>query len=246
MNIWQLGQNLNQGLRRVNALDALRVLWPIDFDIAEASELTTISDEFAKLARRQEIYRIPKSEEKQLPKPKKNWTTFASCKGLEDIYVKTFDGKHIGYYSSGDYYIVKHDLISIQGRYLPTVFTNGLAVTKMVAIGGSLLKHNTLIIGPLTATWNGAPILTGFPSQFHQPGLVTVDYDNEGVWVDAKLDSTNKRVVHVKIDDGTPKGLTVQVNRLTESPGNEYVNWKISMHSRHRQDGHCGNFTEHA
>jgi len=73
-----------------------------------------------------------------------------------------------------------------------------------------------------------------------------VDYDNEGVWVDAKLDSTNKRVVHVKIDDGTPKGLTVQVNRLTESPGNEYVNWKISMHSRHRQDGHCGNFTEHA
>merc|ERR1712079_980704 len=64
--------------------------------------------------------------------------------------------------SSGEYYIVKSGIISIQGRYLPTKFTNGLAVTKMVAIGGPLLKGNKLIIGPLAATWNGAPILTGF------------------------------------------------------------------------------------
>jgi len=232
MNIWQLGQNLNQGLIRVNALDAMRVIWPIDFDIAEASELTTISDEFAKLARRQEIYRIPKSEEKQLPKPKKNWTTFASCKGLEDIYVKTFDGKHIGYYSSGDYYIVKHDLISIQGRYLPTNFTTGLPVTTKLAIGGKLLQDNKLIISPSSVTWNGRRILEGFSSRFHRSGLLTVDYGKP----------SNKRTVYVNITDCLPEGLNVQVNRSIFSPGNGFLTWRISMHSRDGQDGYCGNF----
>jgi len=77
---------------------------------------------------------------------------FGTCLGWGDPHVRTFDGAGVSYYSSGEYHIVKSPDISIQGRYLPTVFTNGLAVTKMVAIGGSLLKHNTLIIGPLTAT----------------------------------------------------------------------------------------------
>merc|ERR1712156_762303 len=98
--------------------------------------------------------------------------------------------------SSGEYYLVKSGVISIQGRYLPTKFTNGLAVTKMVAIGGPLLKGNKLIIGPLTAEWNGAPILTGFPSHFNQPGLLTVDYDDVGVLVDAPMNASKKKIVH--------------------------------------------------
>jgi len=150
------------------------------------------------------------------------------------------------YYSSGEYYIVKSGPISIQGRYAPTKFTNGLAVTKMVAIGGPLLKGNKLIIGPLAATWNGAPILGGFPSHFQQPGLLTVDYDNVGALVDTALDPSKKKIVHVKISDGSPEGLTIQVNRWTASPGNEYVNWKIDMHARPGQDGHCGNFNSNA
>jgi len=75
-----------------------------------------------------------------------------TCLGWGDPHVRTFDGAGVSYYSAGEYHIVKSPDISIQGRYLPTVFTNRLAVTKEVAIGGSLLKHNTLIIGPLTAT----------------------------------------------------------------------------------------------
>merc|ERR1712194_1003307 len=130
------------------------------------------------------------------------------------------------------YYIVKSGVISIQGRYLPTKFTNGLAGTKMVAIGGPLLKGNKLIIGPLTATWNGAPILGGFPSHFDQPGIVHVDYDNVGALVDTAMDAAKKKIVHV--------------NRWTASAGNEYVNWKVSMHSRPGQDGHCGNFNGNA
>jgi len=180
------------------------------------------------------------------PPAKPAFGAFRACIGWGDPHVRTFDGARADYYSSGEYYIVKSPLISIQGRYLPTEFTNGLAVTKMVAIGGSLLKGNKLIIGPLTATWNGAPILTGFPSHFNQPGLLTVDYDNVGVLVDKPIDEAEKKIVHVKIRDGTPEGLTVQVNRWTESPGNEYVNWKISMHSQPGQDGHCGNFNGNA
>mmetsp|Transcript_55345 Transcript_55345/g.109994 ORF Transcript_55345/g.109994 Transcript_55345/m.109994 type:complete len:497 (-) Transcript_55345:84-1574(-) len=169
-----------------------------------------------------------------------------SCIGWGDPHVRTFDGMRADYYSSGEYYIVKSNVISIQGRYLPTKFTNGLAVTKMVAIGGSLLKGNKLIIGPLSATWNGAPILTGFPSHFDQPDIVHADYDNVGNLVDTALDASKKKIVHVKINDGSPEGLLVQVNRWTASVGNEYVNFKITMHSRPDQDGHCGNFNGNA
>merc|ERR1719492_646841 len=160
-----------------------------------------------------------------------------TCIGWGDPHVRTFDGMRADYYSSGDYYIVKSPIISIQGRYLPTKFTNGLAVTKMVAIGGSLLKGNKLIIGPLNATWNGAPILTGFPSHFNHSGFLTVDYDNVRNLVDTAMDASKKKTVQVKIDDGTPEGITVQVSRWFASPGNDYINWKISMHSRPGQDG---------
>jgi len=169
-----------------------------------------------------------------------------TCIGWGDPHLRTFDGTRADYYSSGEYYLVTSPLISIQGRYLPTKFTNGLAVTKMLAIGGPLLKGNKLIIGPLAATWNDVPILAGFPSHFVQPGLLTVDYDNKGELVDKALDESKKKIVHVKIGDGTPEGITVQINRWTASPGNEYINWKISMHSRPGQDGHCGNFNENA
>ena len=70
------------------------------------------------------------------------------------------------YHLSGVYYFIISGPISIQGKYLPTKFTNGLAVTKMVAIGGPVLKGNKLVTGPLAATWNGAPILGQLGSHF--------------------------------------------------------------------------------
>merc|ERR1711956_166247 len=38
-----------------------------------------------------------------------------------------------------------------------------------------------------------------------------------------------KKIVHVKIADGSPEGLLVQVDRWTASAGNEYVNWQIMI-----------------
>jgi len=173
---------------------------------------------------------------------------FGTCIGWGDPHLRTFDGKRADYYSSGDYYLVKSGSISIQGQYLPTKFTNGLAVTKMVAIGGPVLKGNKLVIGPLAATWNGAPILGQLGSHFSQPGLLTVNYDTSGALIDTTggVDASKKKIVHVKITDGSPEGISVQVNRWTASPGNEYVNWKIDMHARPGQDGHCGNFNGNA
>jgi len=173
---------------------------------------------------------------------------FGTCIGWGDPHLRTFDGMRSDYYSSGDYYLVKSGPVNIQAQYLPTKFTNGLAVTKMVAIGGPVLKGNKLIIGPLAATWNGAPIIVGLGSHFSQPGLLTVNYDASGALIDTTggVDASKKKIVHIKISDGSPEGLSVQVNRWTASPGNEYVNWKIDMHARSGQDGHCGNFNGNA
>jgi len=159
-----------------------------------------------------------------------------------DPHVMTFDGTRADYYSSGEYWIVKSDSLWIQGRYVPTDFTNGLAVTKTIAIGGPVLKGNKLIIAPTYTTWNNARVLTGFPSTFERPHLLHMAYDNVGALVDEAQDASQKHIVHVKIFDDTPEGIMVQVNRWLQSEGNEYINVKITMRSQPGQDGHCGNF----
>jgi len=159
-----------------------------------------------------------------------------------DPHIRTFDGTRADYYSPGEYWIVKTDVIWIQARYLPTKFTNGLAVTKMLAVGGPLLKGSKLIIAPTYTTWNGRRVLTGFPSHFDRHKLVHVDYDDQGALVDSALDATKKHVVRAGIFDGTPEGITIQVNRWLQTPGSEYINVRIRMHPRPGQDGHCGNF----
>jgi len=159
-----------------------------------------------------------------------------------DPHIRTFDGMRSDYYSVGEYWVVKSDDIWIQARYLPTKFTNGLAVTQMLAVAGPLLKGNKLIIAPTYTTWNGERVLTGFPSHFDQPRLVHLDYDNEGPLVDTAIDASKKHIVHAGIFDGTPEGIMIQVSRWLEAPGSEYINVKIRMHARPGQDGHCGNF----
>jgi len=137
---------------------------------------------------------------------------------------------------------VKSSDVHIQGRYLPTKMTSGLAVTKILAVGGPVMKGNLLFVGPRLAFWNGQEILQGFPSEFSEPGIVEMRLDNVGELLQKGRDGLAKHIVHIKVNDGTGEGLLIQVNRWTRPSEGDYINVKISMHSRPGQDGHCGNF----
>jgi hypothetical protein len=151
----------------------------------------------------------------------------------------TFDGLHSDYYTSGEFWIVKSSTVIIQGKYSPTHATNGLAVTKQVAVGGSNLKGHKLIVGEEHATWDGQPILTTFPSQFRDAdGLVSIVYNNVGQLLQPGREGKSLHVVHVSL----PGKMTMQINRWDEPGEGRYINTKITMSKQEGQDGQCGNF----
>jgi len=168
------------------------------------------------------------------------------CTIWGDPHIRTFDGARSDYYSSGEYWIVKSPNLWIQGRYLPTKMTNGLGVTKTIAIGGPMLKNSKLLISPTVTTWNGAQVLAGFPSSFGVPNVLDMRYDNTGMLLQKGRSGKPKHIVHVKLFDGSPEGIMIQVNRWTEAAEGEYVNAKISMRAIPGMDGHCGNFNNNA
>merc|ERR1711972_1172219 len=154
-------------------------------------------------------------------------------------HAMTFDGLHSDYYTSGEFWIVKSNTLIVQGKYSPTHATNGLAVTKQIAVGGSYLKGHTLIIGEEHATWNGQQILTGFPSNFKDPeGLVTIVYNGEGQLLQPGREGKTLHVLHITL----PGGVSLQVNRWNEAGEGRYINTKITMPKQPSQDGQCGNF----
>jgi hypothetical protein len=149
---------------------------------------------------------------------------------------------HSDFYSPGEYWIVKSSKVWIQGRYLPTRMTSGLAVTKTLAIGGPLLKGRKLFISADSATCDGQPILTGFPSSFSMAGVAELSYNGQGTVLQKGRGGKALHIVHIKINDGTPEGIMIQVNRWMEPGEGHYINVRIVMHAIPGQDGHCGNF----
>jgi hypothetical protein len=151
----------------------------------------------------------------------------------------TFDGLHSDYYTSGEFWIVKSTTVIVQGKYSPTHATNGLAVTKQVGVAGSFLNGHKLIVGEEHATWDGNPILTTFPSTFHDPdGLVNIVYNNVGQLLQPGREGKSLHVVHVNL----PGGMLMQINRWNEAGEGRYINTKITMSQQPQQDGQCGNF----
>merc|ERR1711972_919779 len=122
------------------------------------------------------------------------------------------------------------------GKYSPTHATNGLAVTKQVAVAGSFLKGHHLIVGEEHATWDGQQILTTFPSQFRDPeGLGEFVYNNVGQLLQPGREGKSLHVLHVTL----PGGVTMQINRWNEEGEGRYINTKITMPRQEGQDGQC-------
>jgi len=110
-------------------------------------------------------------------------------------------------------------------------------VMKEIAFGGSFLQGGTLIIGSITATYNGKPILTTFPSEFNEGG-VDAKYNSMGATMQKGREGLGMHSVHLSL----PAGLIVQINRWTEASEGNYINAKITMPPVPGQDGHCRNF----
>jgi len=156
--------------------------------------------------------------------------------------VDSFDHQHADYYTPGEYWLVKSQYVWIQARYLPIRATNGLGVTKVLAVGGPFLRGHKLFVGATWASWDGRPVLQGFPSDFSVPGLAEMHYNGQGRVMQDDRAGKPMHVVHLRLEDGSPEGLRIQVNRWTVAAEGNYINLKITMHAQPGQDGHCGNF----
>lgn len=163
-----------------------------------------------------------------------------TCLIYGDPHAMTFDGSHQDYYSSGEYWLVKSDTVWIQGKYEPTPMTNGLAVTKMIAVGGPFLKGHKLLINALENTlfFSGAaaqPILTTFPSSFHND-VIDIQYNAQGKILQKGRDGKPLHILHITL----PMGVKIQVNRWNEPGEGDYMNVEITMPAQPNQDGQCG------
>merc|ERR1712228_379617 len=129
--------------------------------------------------------------------------------------------------------------VQIQGRYLPTPVTNGLAVNKEIIIGGPFLQDHKLRISALGASYDGTPIITGFPDSWENANpSIKVTTDSSGELLQQGRAGKAMHVVHVSL----PLGVELQINRWNEAGEGDYINTKITMSKQPMQDGHCGNF----
>merc|ERR1719162_596071 len=77
------------------------------------------------------------------------------CLFWGDPHLVSFDGARPSFYGAGEFWIVKNDDVHIQGRYMGTKFTFGLAATQKVAIGGPFLKNHVIEIEPMEHRYGG-------------------------------------------------------------------------------------------
>jgi len=159
----------------------------------------------------------------------------SSCLIWGDPHIDTFDHSRADFYGEGIVWLVKSSQVHIQARYKATPFTNGLAATNAIAIGGPFLGGHVLKVGAMEdgqITWDNNPILTDFPSQFTMPGFGEVVYNGDGNLVDEAQSHLERHIVHVNLRE-----VHVQVMRW-----NNHINVRITMKQISGQDGHCGNF----
>jgi hypothetical protein len=159
----------------------------------------------------------------------------AVCQIWGDPHINTFDKGHADFYGEGIKWIVKSSDVYVQGRYKATPFTNGLAATDSIAVGGPFMQGHVLKVGPMETgqiTFDDQVILASFGT-FNAAGLGTVTYDDQGDLVDGAMSHLQRHIVHMAL----PAGVTIEVMRWSN-----HLNLRITMTPRQGQDGHCGNF----
>merc|ERR1719221_1261691 len=70
-----------------------------------------------------------------------------------------------------------------------------------------------------SATCDGQPILTGFPSSFSMAGVAELSYNGQGTVLQKGRGGKALHIVHIKINDGTPEGIMIQINRWLQPTG---------------------------
>eukprot|EP00419_Tripos_fusus_P009669 CAMPEP_0172655302 /NCGR_PEP_ID=MMETSP1074-20121228/546_1 /TAXON_ID=2916 /ORGANISM="Ceratium fusus, Strain PA161109" /LENGTH=191 /DNA_ID=CAMNT_0013469889 /DNA_START=85 /DNA_END=660 /DNA_ORIENTATION=- len=169
---------------------------------------------------------------------------FLDCSRRADFLAKRetiIDGKRVDCFEPGATWLVKADKVRIQAFGESTAYSSLKAVVKFVAIGGRALKGNVVAIGARHAALNGKRVF----QNVELPTVLKMMHRESGTLVDIPQNTSNtskKHIVHVKVFDGTSEPILIQVDRWLHSPGNEYINVWITMHSLPGQDGYCGNF----
>jgi len=167
-----------------------------------------------------------------------------TCLFWGDPHLVSFDGARPSFYGDGEFWIVKNDQVHIQGRYMGTKYTFGLAAAQKVAIGGPFLNNHVIEIEPMESKYGGRimvdrqPVLGEFGLYVVDNNLATIQYNGVGELIDEATSQWTTRAVHLNL----PQGIHMTVFRW----GN-YLDLKIQMtRLPDGQDGSCGNFNGEA
>lgn len=175
-------------------------------------------------------------------------TRAATCMLWGDPHIIPFDAvsqdkeKALSFYGDGDFWLVRSDKVFIQGRFEGTKYTEGLAATNKIVVGGPFLGGHKIEVGTQDSAadgtaavlLDGAALLTAFPQTYRPAdGSFTVTYSAEGKVPDVVPEHNEKRIVHMTL----PLGIVVHVYQW-----NNYLDVEVTMNAQPNQDGACGNF----
>merc|ERR1711957_172213 len=151
--------------------------------------------------------------------------------------VNTDKNQASSFYGDGDYWLVKSDTVHIQGRFEGTKYTEGLAATNQIVVGGPFLHGHKIEVGTRDSgilTVDGQPVMPGFPGSY-AGDTFTLHYDDQGEVPDVIPEGNEKRIVHMNL----PLGVKVTVFQW----GN-YMDVQVEMSKQPGHDGVCGNFNQ--
>eukprot|EP00931_Biecheleriopsis_adriatica_P027205 TRINITY_DN1638_c0_g3_i1.p1 TRINITY_DN1638_c0_g3~~TRINITY_DN1638_c0_g3_i1.p1 ORF type:complete len:469 (-),score=93.27 TRINITY_DN1638_c0_g3_i1:132-1538(-) len=167
-----------------------------------------------------------------------------SCRLWGDPHVITFDGSEFVFYREGQFWVVNHTKLRIQGQFEATEWTKENDKTDYssmtgLVITGELMNGSKLSIGKLDGNGENGEILCDgkqlFTSGFGLAhcGPANMTYSSNGALIDAAMGFLPHKVVHVYL----PERIHIQANRWPN-----FMNGEITMSAYDGMDGICGNF----